>query len=618
VRNFIIIFTFSIINIFAQNPIINTDKGAIEGSILDSVYQFLGVPYAAAPVGELRWKPTQEHSQWSEILPTKKYPNCCPQKVFEQAGSDSLPKLIGNEDCLFLNIWTPNLNAELPVMVFIHGGGNQQGSTDQMSVGAEIYNGKNLSKRGNVVVVTIQYRLGVLGFLVHPGLERESPKSIAGNYAVMDQIFALKWIKKNISKFGGDTNNVTIFGESAGGLNIINLMISPLAKGLFHKAIIQSGVPAIGDYNESKIYGVNFVNQYIPYGNDSVKISFMRNIHPDSLTIKLESILGGGIVKMNWQPVLDGYIFKNFPFDAFKSGDFNHMPMIIGTNSEEMSEAAGIYPDSLYPKLLDTFMQRTIPAKYHNEFKMLYPDYPNEKAKSSYISVLTDGQFTSMARRVAQCVSVNQNEPVWRYLYSHKHTFPGGEKLGSYHGMELFYIFNNWENTILGIGILFKEEDEKVQKYMLGYWVNFAKTGNPNGDGLITWNRYNSNDDSYLDINASPKSGINLKKEECDFFDKVVNFEKCTSTSVEEIIKDNKILYIFPNIASDYIEIHISNVILSKAKNLIKIYNPLGECVMTVRENGHSPLQRIDISYLPVGFYFVQIGNYTEKFMVVR
>src|SRR3989338_5553659 len=227
---------------------VTTEFGQIQGSMNGSVYQFLGIPFAKPPVDSLSWRAPQNPDAWPGILNTTIFPPVCPQKSFDQGGTNDT--IIGNEDCLYLNVWTPQISAQnLPVLVFIHGGGNQQGSTSEVNGGAQMYFGKNLAERGNAVLVTIQYRLGPLGFLVHPGLEPENANGTSGNYAVLDQVLALTWIQNNISNFGGDPNKVLVFGESAGGLNVGNLLTTPLANGLFQRAAIESAVPIISEYS---------------------------------------------------------------------------------------------------------------------------------------------------------------------------------------------------------------------------------------------------------------------------------------------------------------------------------------------------------------------------------
>ena len=253
-RTIYLLFAFSLFLLKSQAQIVTISSGQIQGQMNGNIYEFLGIPFATPPVGDMRWKAPVEPDDWTEILNTTDFSPVCPQKKYEQG--DTTATMEGDEDCLYLNVWSPQLDAgDLPVMVFIHGGGNQQGGASQETGGTVMYDGKNLAERGNVVVVTIQYRLGPLGFLVHPGLDAENEEGISGNYGILDQILALKWVQKNISLFGGDPDKVMIFGESAGGVDVGDLLVSPLAAGLFSRAVIQSAAPVVSLYSDAKSHG---------------------------------------------------------------------------------------------------------------------------------------------------------------------------------------------------------------------------------------------------------------------------------------------------------------------------------------------------------------------------
>jgi para-nitrobenzyl esterase len=333
--------------------IVNTQFGQIQGSLNGSIYQFLGVPFAKPPIGNLRWRAPQNPTAWAGTIATTSFAPVCPQKRYEQG--DTAYTIEGNEDCLYLNIWTPQITSgNKAVMVFIHGGGNQQGGASQITGGTQIFFGKNMAQRGDVVVVTIQYRLGALGYLVHPGLEAENINNKSGNYAVLDQILALQWIQNNIANFGGNPSKVMIFGESAGGLNVGNLLTTSLANGLFQRACIQSASPVINDYNDSKNKGIAWVGNYTSTATDPQKIAYMRSITDLNSILQYESNpLAGGAVQMNWQPVVDNVVFNDYPTQIFQSGNFNKVPLIIGSNSEEMSLSA---PQTVLPFMVTAFI----------------------------------------------------------------------------------------------------------------------------------------------------------------------------------------------------------------------------------------------------------------------
>lgn len=580
---------------------VNTAYGPVTGQKNGSVYEFLGVPFASPPTDSLRWRPPLPPEPWSMPLHVQSFPPKCPQRSSTQW--DTTYTIEGDEDCLYLNIWTPDTAGSFPVMVFIHGGGHQAGSASEVSGGAYIYYGKHLAKRGEVVVVTIQYRLGALGFLAHAGLEQESPHGISGNYGVMDQIFALEWIQNNIGAFGGNPSNVTIFGESAGGTSVGNMLLTPLASNLFHKAIIQSASPRLMPYNEALLTGTDFVDLFTTTGSPLDKIAFMRQVPADSISEKLESPLLGGVVQPQWRPVLDNFYFTEKPIAAFESGNYNKVPLIIGSNADEMSLSA---PSTVTPAMVTSLVSNAVPPLMQ---PMILAEYPpgntNEEARESYIGILTDAQFTSPARRIAGCISLNQHEDVWRYFFTFSHTLPALQPYGAYHGIELFYVFNTWENTNLGSGILFKPEDDSVQTAILSYWTQFAYTGNPNTTGLPQWPVYESTTDCYLEIKATPdgsKCGVRTQK--CDIWDAVVGFTGCSSSlQVKRDILENNEWLLFPNPVKDFFILNIDGL---RETVMLSVYDSKG--AMVFRKNVRSN-DVINVTHLNAGFYFFQINS---------
>lgn len=583
---------------------VNTPFGQIQGSMNGTVYQFLGIPFAKPPIGGLRWKAPLNPDNWSGTLTTTSFAPVCPQKRYEQGGTTFT--LEGNEDCLYLNVWTPQIGAgNKPVLVFIHGGGNQQGSTSQLTGGTQIFFGKNMAERGNAVIVTIQYRLGPLGFLVHPGLESENINNISGNYGVLDQILALTWIQNNIANFGGDPSKVMIFGESAGGLNVGNLLISPLASGLFQRACIQSASPVLNSYNDSKNKGIAYVDSFTTVGTDVQRIAYMRALSKDSLLHFASSPLVSGIVQMNWQPVVDNIVFTDFPTQVFQSGSFNKVPLIIGSNSEEMSLSA---PQTVLPFMVTALINSTVPSAFQSQAQLLYPSGSNNtQARQSYVGILTDRQFTATTKRTAQCVSQNQTEPVWRYFFTHKHTIVPLAAYGSYHGMELFYVFNNWENATFGSGILFKPADDSVQNVMLDYWINFAHTGNPNGSGLVNWPPYQSSTDCYLEIKATPNgSQCGLRTAKSDLWDDVLGFTGCTTSVGIGNIFNNATLLFYPNPTNGLFIIDLPEEIKEFE---INIYTSFGQKICTSINSN-----KIDLTKQSNGIFSIEVKTKGEIF----
>lgn len=594
----LLVFLF-FVTIFAgtAQTLVNTQFGPIQGAVNGNVIQFLGVPFAKPPVGNLRWKAPEEPVAWATALPTTSFAPECPQKKFQTGGTSF--SLTGNEDCLYLNIWTPQTGAGTrPVLVFIHGGGNQQGSASEVNGGAQMFFGKNMAERGDAVVVTIQYRLGPLGFLAHPGLEPENANNTSGNYAILDQILALRWVKNNISKFGGDSTKVMIFGESAGGLNVGNLLHTPLAAGLFQRACIQSAVPVVGTYNDVKNAGITFANTYTNSGTDAQKIAFLRSLPSDSIIKDETAPLSGGAVGMNWLASIDNYVFYNTPLANIQNGTYNKVPLMIGSNSEEMSLSA---PPTVLPSMVTVLINSTVPSSLQAQANALYPPgTTTTQARASYIGILTDAQFTSTTRRLSQCVSVNQNEPVWRYFFTHKHSIAALSSFGSYHGMELFYVFNTWENATLGSGPFFSAQDDSVQRVMLKYWTNFARSGNPNESTMPAWPQYQGATDCYLEIKATPRGDqCGLRTAQSNLWDGAVNYQNCVSTLSLSENNSQTSIAVFPNPSNSSITIDLGT---SHGKFDYSIYDATGKKVL----QGTSEAA-VDLESLSKGIYLLCI-----------
>jgi para-nitrobenzyl esterase len=561
--------------------IVNTQYGQIEGMTIDNVYRFLGVPYAKPPIGNLRWKPPVAPDSWSGIRSATSYADCCP--YCDRGIPDDI--IQGNEDCLYLNIWSPNLTGSLPVMFYIHGGANQEGCSKD-----PIFDGKNLAERGNVVVVSINYRIGPLGFLVHPGLEIENSYNSSGNYGILDQIMALQWVKNNISNFGGDPNKVMIFGCSAGGLDVGTLILSPLANNLFHRAAMQSPAPGFFEYQDLKNYSINYINGYINNGTDADKIAYARTLPVDSLLWNMGPSITDAVVTTNWGPVNDGYVLPSNLIEAIQMGNFNHVPLIIGSTANEIGPVLGT---DITPAHVIDLINNFVPQQYIPLALQLYPPGNNNvEARESLIKMLADVQFTAPARRFARCIDENQDQPVWRYFLTYG---------SASHGMDQYFIFNTYENFVTPP--YFTLQDDSMQENMLNYWVNFANTGNPNGQDLVNWPELDALNDCYLEIKATPDgSNCGIRTAECNLWDSVVGFTGC-SPIIDEIIEDN--LYndfsIFPNPTDGIVYFRYN---MNDDYN-VYINDPMGRVLATY----HNP-PYIDLFNLSDGvYYFTIISN---------
>lgn len=439
--------------------------------------------------------------EWKGIRICDTLGNICPQKEYY----GSIQNMC--EDCLYLNVFTTNINKvnKLPVMVWIHGGGLNMGTGfKKNSDGSEF-------ARNGVILVSFNYRLGQLGFLAHPALSKESERSVSGNYSFLDQIRALKWIKQNISAFGGDPNNVTIFGESAGGTSISVLCSSKLAKGLFQKAIIQSpwmfgfmrkaAYPnisylkkSLANVSSGESLGEEWANKYVEKGDKDV-LKKLRQLDAKLIT-RDEPYY-------ETRTTIDGWLLNDYVEFVFTSGNQHNIPMIIGTNSQE----GNFYLNYIKEKSIEDFTE-SISNFYGDDAKDIVNLYINNSSENDITGAvskyITDSWFLEPTNHLLKGME-SLNSSVYQYQFSIPNKkYPN---LGAIHADEIKYVFNNLEGEI-------SENDKLIEKKMMSYWIQFAKSGNPNGKGLKRWRMYSSKKHNYLDFNKEKiKMQIMSKKE---------------------------------------------------------------------------------------------------------
>jgi para-nitrobenzyl esterase len=468
----------ALLNTAAAEPLIATKQGFVGGLETQSVDMFLGIPYATPPVGDLRWKLPQPQASWSGVLSATKFGSHCAQTARVVGVSSS------SEDCLFLNVYLPtgDDNGQTgggeaqgstdlggrAVMVWIHGGDLMAGESDD-------FDASRLASTGNVIVVTINYRLGVFGFLAHPALTAESPNHASGNYGILDQQLALKWVQQNIRAFGGDPGNVTIFGQSAGGLSALANIASPGAAGLFHKAIVQSGayelvLPSLA-IGESQ--GTTFAGNV---GCSSQTVRCLR-----SLTV--QQILANPI---SANPIVDGYVLPLSLQIAAATGQFNRVPVINGSNHDEarfmiaMNELAGqVVTAAEYPAaLLAEFGPQAGPLVLAQ-----YPLSAYVNADEALAAIETDASFACPARLADQALSFYV--PVFSYEFNDENAPeiflpPVSYPYGAAHESELQYFFAAEDLTHLsGPPPPLRADQRKLSELMIRYWTQFAKKGDP-------------------------------------------------------------------------------------------------------------------------------------------
>ncbi len=475
---------------------VKVEQGALQGAAgrNPEVRVYKGVPYATPPVGDLRWKAPKAPPSWTGVKDATKFSASCVQADYPKTSLYYRETEPQSEDCLYLNIWTAAKSAKerRPVMVWIHGGGLTRGSGSVAT-----YDGENLAKQG-VVLVTINYRLNVFGFFGHADLTKESDRNSTGNYGLLDQAAALEWVQRNIEKFGGDPKRVTIFGESAGSTSVSTLMASPLAKGLFQRAIGQSGasVRPMAKREDLEKEGAR-------YGQGR-SLADLRKIDSRELLKSAEGFA--------FRPVADGWFLPVDVATALGTGKHNDVPLLAGFNADE-GTALSPWPANGSAAWFEK-QSRNRYGKFADEFLKMYPAANDAQAKQSYYSSFTASGMGWSMRTWARLASDNGKAPVYSYYFTRVPGTPAGEKYGSYHAAEIAYVFANLpENS--------NEQDRALSKAMSAYWVNFAATGNPNGKGLPKWPAFETKNDKTQILDTAIETKTGVLKEALDFFDKV-------------------------------------------------------------------------------------------------
>jgi para-nitrobenzyl esterase len=488
--------------------VVVTEQGAVRGSLVDGGLEFLGLPFAAPPTGERRFRPPEALQCWPDARPATTYPAACAQKGFDQFSDAGV--VLGDEDCLFLNIWTPALTGSRPVLVFLHGGGNQQGSTSQLTGGARLYEGRALATRQDVVVVTAQYRLGPFGFLVVPGL---SP----GNLGLLDQAAALRWVKAHAARFGGDPSRVMLFGESAGALDTCLHLVMPGSRGLFSRALMESGGCVADSLAEGTAAGEAYVREVGCEPNDGGAACLAERTL-DELLAPIEPAVSGGLVGLGFGPVIDGDggVLPEHPALALAAGRHAQVPLVVGANADEMSVTA---PKVVSPAMLELLYAKLPPGSRDAARALYPPGTTNAEARQSYVGMLSDAQFVCPARNIATAMASTQAEPVYRYFFSH--SLAGLQGLfGAFHGLELFFVFGALERSEYAAVTGLRPSDVELLGAVPASWAAFAATGNPSTPG-VTWPAYSPAVDSFLELTSPPAAGQGVRTAKCDFWDSV-------------------------------------------------------------------------------------------------
>lgn len=483
---------------------VSVTGGLIAGarSASGAVREFRGIPYAAAPLGDLRWRAPRPVTAWSGVRPADDFSPICPQTPLPD-GSFYQREFVPateprSEDCLYLNVWTAaqTSDEQLPVMLWVHGGGFSQGSGSMPA-----FDGEALARKG-VVLVTFNYRLGVLGLLAHPELSREATYGASGNYGLLDHVAALKWVRDNIAAFGGDPDNVTLFGQSSGADNVNLLLASPLSEGLFHRAILQSGSSfAFGrkhDLASAERSGEIFA--------DSVaggSISALRHLPADSV---LSHAAGFSFV-----PNVDGWLLPDHVDRVFRLGDQHDVPLMAGSTGDEGSTLFG-------PQLSAEVFRGLVERSYGDDaaaFLALYPAGSDDEAKGSFNASFSD-EIAWGAQALAELHTRTASRPAYLYFFNHPPPGRQSERYGAFHSSELVYVFG----TLDSVDRPWQSEDRALSDLLTSYWSHFTATGDPNDPGLPPWPPFESAQRLVLEFKAGaePRPRTLLDEERRKFF----------------------------------------------------------------------------------------------------
>ncbi|XP_049999637.1 liver carboxylesterase-like isoform X1 [Alexandromys fortis] len=516
----------------SASPIRNTHTGQVRGSLVhvkDSdvgVHTFLGIPFAKPPVGPLRFAPPEPPEPWSGVRDGTSFPAMCPQtdvmKTFFAEMNLIVPPTSMSEDCLYLNIYTPahaHEGSNLPVMVWIHGGGLVVGM-------ASMNDGSKLTAIEDIVIVAIQYRLGVLGFF------STGDKHATGNWGYLDQVAALRWIQENIAYFGGNPGQVTIFGASAGGTSVSSLVVSPMSKGLFHRAIMQSGVALLPDLisDTPEVVHTTVTNLSGCEAKDSEALVYCLRGKTLEEILTVNQV--GRIVFTMIPAVVDGTFFPRHPRELLASGDFHPVPSIIGVDSDECGWGIPLFMG--LDHVIKNITRETLPAvlKSRASHMMLPPEFSNllmkeymgdvedpQTLQAQFRELMEDFMFVIPALQVANYQ--RSHAPVYFYEFNHqpsyiKHVRPSHVRAD--HGEHIPFVFGS---HLWGMNVELTEEEKLLNRRMMKYWANFARHGNPNSEGLPYWPEL-IHDEQYLKLDIYPAVGQALKARKLQFWTKTL------------------------------------------------------------------------------------------------
>ena len=515
----------------ATSQPVRTEAGLVQGipATDPAITVYKGIRYAAAPIGDLRWRPPQPPSAWSGVQKADRFGNICPQAQPPRA---TLPL---SEDCLFLNVWSGAASASerRPVFVWIYGGGFSGGSGSSPE-----FDGENLARKG-LVVVTFNYRVGALGFLATPELSKESGHEASGNYGLLDDIALLKWVRRNIAAFGGDPARVTIAGQSAGAGSVGFLSISPLARGLFQRSIAESHARDPRDpelrylsvswrpLQSAQIAGVKFAAAHGAHSLQALRAMPWERLIVDGSVFDEDVDTGSSAKPPLFRPVVDGWVIPFGYGRTYANGTQNAVDFLAGNNLDETgavpetafasvrSAAADIRPGSPHPNVTLKDYVSAAKRKFGpmaEEFLQLYPASTDDEAARANNAAARDNSRVSTYLWGTQW-SQHSTHPVYTYFWTHRPPGPDHDRRGAYHGSEIAYVFDNPSP-----GGSWTDADRGIANIISSYWANYAATGNPNGPGLPTWPAYDPKSPRVMELGDAFRTIPVAEPDKLDFW----------------------------------------------------------------------------------------------------
>ncbi len=502
--------------------IVRTPRGALAGqSLAGGVTAFRGIRYAEPPMGDRRWKPPVAAAPWADVRAAIDFGAACVQAGSPPGSIYARELKRVSEDCLFLNVWRPPQASHAPVMVWIHGGSLRTGES-----GSGLYEGSALARKG-VVVVTLNYRLGVLGYLAHPQLSAESAHGSSGNYGLLDQIEALRWVRENIAAFGGDPGNVTLFGESAGALSAIELMTSPLARGLFHKVIVQSGYLVSNPELTRSRFGLpsaHAIGEWLARQVGAADIAALRAMDAPSLVER------AAVAGFDPQASIDGWVLPQQIIECFDRGEQATVPLIAGFNEGEIRSLRFIFLPPLPASA----------AEYESLVRRLYADlapaylarYPATDIEQSALAAARDAFYGWSAERLARD-QTRLGLPAYLYFFTHRYPAQEALHLEAFHASELPYEFGRISASDGWPELWPRPPDEAHERALseavMGYFTSFARDGAPSAPGAAAWHTYRD-EQAYLELRAPPQSMKHLLPGMFELHEEVVARRRAAGT----------------------------------------------------------------------------------------